>query len=489
MLLEVGIELIGTILEGLIMSLPTILEALPGLILTIIETIGTALLTGFPQILGAIGNFLEWLIGALASGLGTALGAVGRFILKVIEFFVTLPFKIIGAIIGMVAFVIKHFDDIKRIAGEKMAQFVSGVITFFTSLPGKIATALSEVPGKLATAFEEWVKKAKKVGKDIIDGILKGLGNLASKLKEKLLEAAGEAFDGLKSFFGIKSPSRLMIKLFSYVVEGAALGITQNTSQLVKSAYEMATKFINAIKKPLQNHQVEAIVFTNDIVALKNSKAKMLAEARTAEEKRLITEHYDELIAQKEKEAERAIAAQKRIDDHERRQVAQDRKIASAESKKSKLEERLKNTKDKKARDQLKKQIASQNKIIMGANTQKLLNEQNYKINEERIKSTQNYADEEERILNEAREKAVTIEKQKADELAKIAENRKSDLEDWFKTQFSLNGFNPNLQQTTTNVGNIIVNATTNGIDVAEVGQDLANDIFDRVDLRLGGAI
>ena len=48
------------------------------------------------------------------------------------------------------------------------------------------------------------------VGKNIVKGIAKGIGDFAWILVDKMTSLASKAFDSVKSFFGIHSPSRLM---------------------------------------------------------------------------------------------------------------------------------------------------------------------------------------------------------------------------------------------------------------------------------------
>src|SRR5207245_1934865 len=59
----------------------------------------------------------------------------------------TWPFLVIGIVIGALAYlVITHFDTIKKVA--------SGLVNFFTTLPGKIASATAGMFNGIRDAFK-----------------------------------------------------------------------------------------------------------------------------------------------------------------------------------------------------------------------------------------------------------------------------------------------------------------------------------------------
>lgn len=83
-------------------------------------------------------------------------------------------------------------------------------------------------------------KEAAETGKNIINGIKKGVEDAAKKLIESVKDVAKQAWEGVKSFLGISSPSKLFAEVGKYTVLGMSKGIDDNSHYAEDSAEEMA---------------------------------------------------------------------------------------------------------------------------------------------------------------------------------------------------------------------------------------------------------
>lgn len=79
-----------------------------------------------------------------------------------------------------------------------IAGGIDRITTFFRELPGKIIGFLSDLPGKMI-----------QLGGDLVAGLIKGLGNIVSSVGDKIKSGISGAISGVKSFFGIGSPSKV----------------------------------------------------------------------------------------------------------------------------------------------------------------------------------------------------------------------------------------------------------------------------------------
>ena len=75
---------------------------------------------------------------------------------------------------------------------------VSGLMSFVSSLPGRIMGALGGLGSMLYG-----------VGQNIIQGLINGVGSMVSAAVSAVKNVGGAMLDGVKSFLGIKSPSRV----------------------------------------------------------------------------------------------------------------------------------------------------------------------------------------------------------------------------------------------------------------------------------------
>jgi phage-related protein len=78
------------------------------------------------------------------------------------------------------------------------------------------------------------------LGRNVVDGIMDGLGNLVDRLKGALQSAAQAAQDAWNGFWGIGSPAKWMIDSAKNIIEGASIGL--DGSQLVAQAQSIAAR-------------------------------------------------------------------------------------------------------------------------------------------------------------------------------------------------------------------------------------------------------
>lgn len=75
-----------------------------------------------------------------------------------------------------------------------------------------------------------------KVGKEIIQGLINGIKNMAGAAVDAAKNVAKNIGDSVKSFFGISSPSRLMMGFGEDIGEGLAIGIKKSAEEVRRQA-------------------------------------------------------------------------------------------------------------------------------------------------------------------------------------------------------------------------------------------------------------
>lgn len=121
------------------------------------------------------------------------------------------------------------FVNIGSTIKNQIGTFVENVVNFFKELPGKVWNFIKGLPGQFL-----------QLGKDIVSGILRGLGGLASALWNKLKQAVSDAWDSVLDFFGINSPSKLAAEAGEFIVMGLVQGIDRHADAAVQAASAMA---------------------------------------------------------------------------------------------------------------------------------------------------------------------------------------------------------------------------------------------------------
>lgn len=193
---------------------------------------------------------------------------------------------IIAAIIALVAIVVLNWDKIasflegiwnwiKSLAStvwNAIANFFSGlwdtitnaVVTawkaigsFFSGLWDKITSGISTaaqavwdwvtaLPGKIWDGIKAAGGKIVDAGKWIVKGLVNGLKAAAHAIWDWIKGICESIWNGIKDFFGIGSPSRLMMKLGKWINEGWVIGLKRNASDVSDQAQKVSDSVANA---------------------------------------------------------------------------------------------------------------------------------------------------------------------------------------------------------------------------------------------------
>ncbi|MEX5522003.1 phage tail protein, partial [Bacillus cereus] len=91
-----------------------------------------------------------------------------------------------------------------------------------------------------------------KIGKDIISGLIDGLGSMAGKVLSKVKSIGNDILDGFTSFFDIHSPSRKMRdQVGKQVGAGLAVGMEQSISTVLAAAKNLANSVYTVLETTL----------------------------------------------------------------------------------------------------------------------------------------------------------------------------------------------------------------------------------------------
>ena len=186
-------------------------------------------LTGFVPLLLSIGPIIKGLTmlkGAWAF-MGTALGVkLGIATTATTGFSTALLAMPIGWVLAGVAAVIavgvllyKNWDKVAKFFADAWA-WIKDVV-------------------KIAVDFFQSIDLT-EIGKNIIQGLINGITGMIDKVKDTVSNVASTIGNGIKNFFGISSPSKLMLEYGVDIGEGLDKGILKTEPLISNSATRMA---------------------------------------------------------------------------------------------------------------------------------------------------------------------------------------------------------------------------------------------------------
>lgn len=252
------------LVEGLA---PSLLAILPGLVSTLLPELLTAaksilqaIIDVLPQLTSAIMDFLPELIMAgvdiilaLVEGITDMLpelmqqavdliinlankltepDQLSRIIISAIELInaIIVGFgKAIPQLINAVPDIIKNIINAFVQNGPQMWEAAKSLLSNLSQgLINSIGTLLSNVNTYVTKPIINGIKNGFSaigdVGKNLIQGLWNGISSVTDWIKEKISGFASGILSGIKDFFGIHSPSRVMAQVGSFMAEGLGIG-------------------------------------------------------------------------------------------------------------------------------------------------------------------------------------------------------------------------------------------------------------------------
>jgi hypothetical protein len=232
-----------SIWTGIFQVVWTIISTIAQIIAVIFMGIFNFLLNTF---LIPIWNFFSSIFTAIWNVVSTIFTAIWNFIVGVatgIWNVITTVFNAIASFIGSVFAWIR--DNIVKPIQEAYNKIAGVVGSIKDAIVGAIRKAIDGVVG--------FVTDAINAGKNLIDGIVKGIGNAKDAVVNKIKEICTGALNAVKSFFGIKSPSRVMAQMGDFLMQGLQNGVERAGDAVVNAATSISERINDGMQDSLSN--------------------------------------------------------------------------------------------------------------------------------------------------------------------------------------------------------------------------------------------
>lgn len=230
-LMEGIVAIVSSLITGLTSLLPTILDA--GLKLAINLAIGlakafpTMIPTIIKSILGLIPVLLDNLPLLIDAGIQLMLGLITGIVDSIPVLMEMLPQIIDSLIQGLM----KAIPQIIMMAPQMIWALVSGLIKAIPS----ILKATPQIIVAIVKGLKEGFKDMVSIGNNLVKGLWQGIDDTIDWVLGKIKGFGKSVLKGIKSIFGIKSPSKEMFKIGGYIDEGFINGINSMESDVMKS--------------------------------------------------------------------------------------------------------------------------------------------------------------------------------------------------------------------------------------------------------------
>lgn len=246
-------QLVTGLAQGILDSLPVLIEALPQIITGIVDfLIGaipqiieagiqllTALVTALPDIIAAIveviPQIIDGIIKAVISAIPLIIEAGIKLLVALVQNLPTIITTIVAAIPQIISSVI---DAVIGAIPQLVAAGVQLFIALIENLPTiivEIVKAIPQIITGIVDAFGGYFGKMAEVGGNLLKGLWQGISDAGAWLWNQISGFFGGIVDGIKDFFGIHSPSKLFANLGGFMAEGLGEGFGDEMKDVSKS--------------------------------------------------------------------------------------------------------------------------------------------------------------------------------------------------------------------------------------------------------------
>lgn len=263
LLLTSGVQIVQTLGQGILAAIPELMPTITDLILQL----GTMLVEMLPQLIEvgmqvilqlalgitqALPELVPTIVEVVLSIVMYLLDNIDLLIDAAVQLMIGLAVGLVNAIpilIEKVPIIIYQLFDaiisLKLKLAEAGIQLLTAMKDAFVQKFPEMVQKAQALIGELKTRLIESVKKFTEIGTRIVEGIKQGISNAWGAFKDWVLGLLGGLVDGIKDFFNIGSPSKLMAdEIGQWIPAGIAQGIEKGMGVLDKAIDGMSTNVL-----------------------------------------------------------------------------------------------------------------------------------------------------------------------------------------------------------------------------------------------------
>lgn len=198
---DAGLELMVVLVDAIVESIPKLIEKTP----QIIERVVWALIQAAPKLLGAANEMMNQLATGILDSAGAVLVAIATVINDVVGSIIEFVAGVVDSVVG----VIKPFvDEVVSFVAEKtegirtkVGEVIDAIVSYIVAFPGRVVEQINAVKDFFVNAFnaaKDWVSNRVN---DIVNFITSIPGRVAGKIneiKDRIVNAFNNAKDAAK---------------------------------------------------------------------------------------------------------------------------------------------------------------------------------------------------------------------------------------------------------------------------------------------------
>lgn len=267
-IIEAGALILQSLGSGIVQAIPNMISMLPDVILSFVDFVSESL----PDIIESGGEMLD----SLTDGILEHLPALAEKIPQIITEFLNVITQNLPKILQkgveitnkLVSGILEAIPDFVAKLPEIITSFVdfitenlptivdSGIDILLNLIEGIIKTipelvqSLPQIIDAIVNGLKNLLGSVVDVGKNIVEGIWQGISSMASWIGDKVSGFFSGIVDGAKSLLGIASPSKVFASIGGFMAEGVGVG-WEDEFDRIKSDIDKSLEFKAAVRSSI----------------------------------------------------------------------------------------------------------------------------------------------------------------------------------------------------------------------------------------------
>ena len=248
MITDSAIKIISILIQGMLQMLPQILQMGIDIIVQLVQGIAQQAPVLIPQIVETLLDLFMTLTDP-------------ENLEKLADAGVQLVLGLIEGIINSIPVLLSDTDRLLKVmlnvlsGGQALMReigwnLIKALIKALGDMLGSLGQKASELLDKIISTFKKGISKIKDVGKNIVQGLWNGINDAKDWVLDKIKGFGKSILNGLKSFFGIRSPSRRMRdEIGKQLSAGIGVGFEEELSNVyddMQKAIDLETEKMSA---------------------------------------------------------------------------------------------------------------------------------------------------------------------------------------------------------------------------------------------------
>lgn len=248
-----GVALYGTLLFLYNNVVKPVFEGIASVIITnltiaaaVITTIWNAIVAFFSPILQFLGKIISDTFNGIKDVIVVVWNGIAAFLMPIVQFIINFLSERFNNLVNNIKFV---FNLIKTYIINPIGEAISYISRTIGQIADNIGRGLQDASNRALRFGGDFLQ----AGKNIIDGLVKGITQGGPQLVEKVRQIAAGALNEVKKFFGIKSPSTVFAEIGDYLMQGLSQGIEDGSGETIKTAQSVAQDVIGSMNNVLSD--------------------------------------------------------------------------------------------------------------------------------------------------------------------------------------------------------------------------------------------